>query len=215
MRGLIARSLALLAMSAGGAASQQLDNGEAAVLPRILSALRVEISADHIGEERAILLTSSDPDAVAADLVILAGGPDGRTGEVITVARNIVWAGAMAGQVPWLEIADSGSLLVHAEQISIGRNPWEETLTLAEREGQIRVAGYTLNQWDRITAGSAQCDWNLLTGKWLLESEVEPEDGPPRTLRREGRSPRTVSVSDWKAETDSFPEICRVDLSVE
>lgn len=214
MRRLAATGLALL-VAPGGVSGQQLDEAEAAVLPRVLSALPVEISADHIGEERAVLLESAGPDAGFADLVILAGAPDDRAGQTIAVARDLVWAGAMAGQVPWLEVAGNGSLLVHSEQIAIGRSPWEETLTLAEREGQIRVAGYTLNQWDRFTAGTARCDWNLLTGKWLSESEVEPEDGPPRRQRREGRLPRIVSVSDWKSETDSFPDFCRADLSAE
>ncbi|MCP6390723.1 hypothetical protein NL487_27770, partial [Klebsiella pneumoniae] len=82
----------------------------------------------------------------------------------ILIARSLVFAGSMAGQLPWLEVSDKGSLLIHAEQSAIGRSPWQETLTVVERDGQIRAAGYTLNHWDRITGGTAVCDWNLLSG---------------------------------------------------
>lgn len=210
------RAAAFLLLAAPAyAAEPSLDPAEAVVLPRVLSAVPVEISADHNGRERAILMRNADADAASADLVILAGAPDPREGELIAVARGIVWAGMMAGQIPWLAVAPNGSLLVHAEQTGIGRSPWEETLTLAERQGQIRVAGYTLNQWDRITAGSARCDWNLLTGSWLLEAELPQQQGPSRSLHREGRDSRVVAVAGWTAEADSFPEICRVDLSAE
>ncbi|MFN3527424.1 MAG: hypothetical protein ACK4YU_15185, partial [Paracoccus sp. (in: a-proteobacteria)] len=129
-------ALALLLMA--GAAQADLMADEASVLPRILSAVPVEISDSHIGQERAVLLY--DAQAGAADLVILVGAPDDRAGEVLMLARGLVWAGTMAGQVPYLQVTANGSLQVMSMQTAIGRSPWEEVMTLAERDGQILVA---------------------------------------------------------------------------
>lgn len=197
---------ALTLMAGAALAETGLDADEASVLPRVLSAVAVEISAAHNGPERAILLSSADPDA--ADLAIFSGPLDGSAPEPVAVVRGLVWAGRLGGQVPWLKEAENGSLLVHSEQTGIGRNPWEQTLTLAERDGEIRVAGYTLNQWDRVLAHSARCDWDLLTGDWVLEIEA---DGDPQT--RTGNDPRVVTVADWALEQDGFPRQCQVDLS--
>ncbi|WCR11704.1 hypothetical protein JHW45_04835 [Paracoccus stylophorae] len=188
-------------------------DAEAAVLPRILDAVPVEIAAGHLGQERAILLLNDDPDAMTADLVILAGDPDDRAGQAIAISRGLVWAGRMAGQVPWLDVAANGSLLVGSQQTGIGRSPWEQTLILAERDGAVRVAGFRLVQWDRITASSASCDWNLLTGEWQLEAQIQSENGDPRTVTKQGRRPERIAVQDWPAQGEDPAQMCRIDLT--
>ena len=132
--------------------------------------------------------------------------------EMLVVARNLVWAGLMGGQVPSLEVSAQGSLLVKSEQTGIGRSPWEQTLTLAERDGELRVAGYTFGQWDRLTAGTAVCDWNLLTGNWTMSFEVPSETGPGRKSDTSGQRAAQIVVSDWRADADMMPDFCQVDL---
>ena len=200
-----------LSLIAGQAAAHGLTLQEAAVLPRILQAVTVEISAEHIGEERAILVASDPAAAGGADLVILASSPDEAAGQPIAIGRNLVWMGSMAGQIPSLTVSATGSLQLHAQQTGIGRSPWEEVLTLAERDGQIRVAGYTLHQWDRLTAASASCDWNLLTGRWVRDIEF-----PDRAASHDsGTEPALRLLADWAADKDGWPDFCAVDLMQE
>ena len=99
------------------------------------------------------------------------------------------------------------------QQTGIGRSPWEQTLILAERDGAVRVAGYRLVQWDRITASSASCDWNLLTGEWRLEAQIQSENGDPRTVTKQGRRPERIAVQDWPAQGEDLAQICRIDLT--
>ena len=209
---MIGRATGCAALVLAGPVLAELAADEAAVLPRILSAVPVEISDAHNGQERAILLRGADPDAASADLVILAGAPDGREGQAILIARDLVFAGTMAGQVPWLEVSAQGSLLVKSEQTGIGRSPWEETLTLAERGGQVVVAGYTLNRWDRITAGSARCDWNLLGGGWATSYEIPPGEGPERKGGDNGSAPLRITPAEWVARRDDLAGFCHADL---
>lgn len=198
-----------LSLIAGQAAADGLTPQEAAVLPRVLQAVTVEISADHIGAERAILVAGENPDDSSADLVILASAPDSAAGQVIAIGRGLVWMGSMAGQIPQLAVAPNGSLQLRAEQTGIGRSPWEEVLTLAERDGQIRVAGYTLHQWDRLTTATASCDWNLLTGKWVQDIDYPDRD----PIRNSGREQALRLLSDWNAEGDGWPDFCVADLT--
>ena len=198
------RAALALALMAGPALAQ-LGDDEAAILPRVLSAVPVEISDAHIGEERAILL--ADEAEGLADLVILAGHPDEAAGQPVLVARGLVWAGQMAGQGPFLDVAPNGSLRVHAQQTAIGRHAWEETLTLAERDGQILVAGYTLTSWDRITAFSGRCDWNLLSGRWESVSGGPDSDDVSLT----GREALRLTPAEWAARGGEAPDFCRFE----
>lgn len=205
----LAVPVALIGVSA--AAQPVLPADEAAILPRIVQAVQVDISDEYIGAERAILLASGDPDASSADLVILVGAPDERVGQPIAIGRNLLWMGQMAGQIPQLEVTSNHGLKVRAEQIGIGRNAWEETLTLAEREGEIRIAGYTLKQWDRLTAASATCDWNLLTGRWV--QDISPSaDSELSAIHKEGGQPAHYLLSDWRMDDQGWPDFCAVDL---
>lgn len=204
------RAAVTAVLLAGPAAADDLMPDEAAMMARFLSSVAVEISDSHIGQELAVLLRNADPDAETADLVILAGAPDDRQGQPIMTVRNLVYAGRMGGQVPWLEVSDKGSLLVQAEQSGIGRSPWQETLTVAERGGTIRAAGYTLRRWDRLTAGTAVCDWNLLNGDWTLAVEIPHESATPTVRNDKGRQNLTIGLADWAPEV--VPEFCFADL---
>ncbi|MCK0126695.1 hypothetical protein MWU76_20055 [Gelidibacter sp. F2691] len=95
-----------------------------------------------------------------ADLLLKLG--DGL--ETIWV-QNIIWVGGI-GQQPSLKITPHGSLQVIAHNSSIGRNRWEQTHTVAWRDGAMRVVGYTYRWYDTLNLeDSGSCDLNFLTGK--------------------------------------------------
>lgn len=198
------RGAVLLALLWAGAAQADLAADEATVLPRLLQAIRADLVEETIGEERILLIDSADPQAMAADLIVIAGAPDERAGQPLLVVRGIVYAGTLAGQVPSLEIAPNGSLQIRSGQTAIGRGPWEMVLTLAQRQGDLRVAGYGFEAWDRFEATAVSCDWNLLTGDYVVQRT--PADGTP--LREEGRQQALILAADWSAQ-DPVPAFCR------
>lgn len=203
--------LAALLGAGAAPALAQLTEAEADFLPRVLSALHADLIAGSAGDEMVLLLASDDPEAYTADLLVLSAPPE-QPGHPLVIARGIVFAGGMAGQAPWLEIAPNGSLLLRSQQIAIGRSPWEMTLTLTERQDALRVAGLTFATWDRLTAANVTCDWNLLTGQWRMQYERPPD--PDNAVVAEagsasGRQPRHALASNWVSDENVVPEFCR------
>lgn len=133
-----------------------------------------------------------------ADLVIYLGSQDAMVEHVF--APQIAWYGNMWGQQPSLTLNDTGSLLVHSLNIGIGRNRWEQTLTIAYRDEAFVVAGYTYSYHDSITPENyGDCDVNLLTGN----GEVSIGEGP---LRKFILGTTSTSLLDWNLDT--YPKEC-------
>lgn len=208
---MILRAAALLVAAATPAFTQEATDAFA----RVLSAVQVELSAAHVGTERAVLVQSAEPDADAADLHAFASPPDERAGSLIATITAMAYAGQMGGQTPWLEVADNGSLLIQSEQIGIGRHPWSLTLTVTEPDGQILLAGLTHVTWDRATVGSVSCDWNLLSGRWHTEWDRadQPEEGITGQQGDEtGRDTRRLTLAGWAEAGQQLPGFCFHDF---
>lgn len=96
------------------------------------------------------------------------------------------WGTKSAGQQPDLDILANRSITVHTQNMSIGRTHWEKTYTLAWRNGELIVAGFTYSFFDTISHWTAgRCDLNLLTGEGT------------RNGARLAISGRRVSIANW------------------
>jgi hypothetical protein len=103
----------------------------------------------------------------------------------------------MYGQEPWLEASEHGSLKLYSENSAIGRERWEQILTIAYRRGAFMVAGYTYTYYDTLDPDAAgQCDVNLLTGKGVHNGTSFKTTLP------------AMGVSDWTMDTRP-PECAR------
>ncbi len=111
---------------------------------------------------RAVLAETNE----GADLYIFTDAGEGWRKTVH--AKDIVWRGGMYGQEPWLEATEHGSLKIYSENSAIGRDRWEKVLTIAYRNNEFRIAGYTFSYYDTLDPDAAgRCDVNLLTGKGI------------------------------------------------
>lgn len=89
---------------------------------------------------------------------------------------DTVWSGAMAGTTPSLERNSAGSVLVKSENSAIGRNRWEQIITVAFRNDALRVVGFTYNWYDTLNLeDNGQCDVNYLSGKARYQKAENPE----------------------------------------
>ena len=145
-----------------------------------------------INRYRAVLAETDG----GADLYIFTDSGNGWDETVH--AAGIVWRGGMYGQEPWMEANEHGSLKIYSENSAVGRNRWEQILTIAYRNGVFRVAGYTYSYYDTLDPdANGQCDVNLLTGKGVLN----------------GKSFKTslgaLPVQDWTMDTR--PPECEVE----
>ncbi len=112
---------------------------------------------------------------------------------LVTAAPGKIWGNGsldgMFGQDPSIEARPGGSIAVSSQNSAIGRNRWEQTLTIAYRDEQFVVAGYTYSYYDTLdTDENGQCDYNILTGKVVAKGKTSTID------------PKTIAVSDWQDE---------------
>ncbi len=141
-------------------------------------------AADAIDPERIVSAATGDWDndgnADLAMLVSPGAGSDednavyihlnnGDTGALVlkTIAPNKIWGNlAMAGQVPSVTALPNGSILITSHNDSVGRDRWEQKLTVAYRNFDFVVAGYTYTSYDTLDPdNTTECDFNVLTGK--------------------------------------------------
>lgn len=143
---------------------------EALVLSRVIDTLCIDMVEARDGCETVALLASeTDPDA--ADLIIVSDRRSQDPQATLAVVRNIAFSGAWYGQSPTLEISAEGLLLLHEEQIAIGRSPWTQTLTIAHDADGFVVTEQAYSTYDRAVGGSFSCDVNFVSGEWSHSAE--------------------------------------------
>lgn len=108
---------------------------------------------------------------------------------------EFIFSGAAWGMQPSLSQNSRGSLLITFGNDAIGRNRWEQTLTVAYRNGTFVVAGFTYTSRDTLDPElGGNCDLNLLTGKGIVNG---------KTVRVRQQA---IALEDWSDEL--FPEAC-------
>lgn len=114
---------------------------------------------------------------------------DGDTGrlKLKTVVLNKVWGDlTMAGRAPSITALANGSILITTHNDSVGRDRWEQKLTIAYRNFDFAVAGYTYASYDTLNPDDAtDCDFNVLTGKGM-------RNGKPVVITGE-----LIFLKDW------------------
>jgi len=109
-------------------------------------------------------------------------------------APNKIWGSTSAegvfGQEPSLKAVGKSSIAIHSQNSAIGRDRWDQTLTVAYRNKQFVVAGYTYNHYDTLDPNAGgSCDYNALTGKLQKNGQdVKAE-------------PRTIPIAQWNDDT--------------
>ena len=116
-----------------------------------------------------------------------------------TVVPNKVWGDLLfAGRAPSIDALASGSILITTHNDAIGRNHWEQKLTIAYRNFDFVVAGYTYTSYDTLDLdNTTDCDFNVLTGKGK-------SNGQPVAAKGE-----IVLLKDWS--DDRGQTVCGIE----
>lgn len=132
---------------------------------RIVSAATGDWNKDGDADLALIVRPAEGSDADNGVYIYLAG--DMGALELKSVIPNRIWGQVgLAGQAPLIEALPSGSLVITSHNDSIGRDRWEQKLTVAYRNFEFVVAGYTYSSYDTLEPdNTSECDLNVLTGK--------------------------------------------------
>jgi hypothetical protein len=131
----------------------------------IVSAATGDWNKDGIQDLALLVRPAEGSDADNGVLLYLTG--DNGALALKSAIPNKVWGQfELVGQAPSIEALPSGSLLITSQNDAIGRDRWEQKLTVAYRNFEFVVAGYTYSSYDTLDPdNTAQCDLNVLTGK--------------------------------------------------
>lgn len=153
---------------------------------------QVQIAADFDGdgaEDLAELVVNTH--LMSADLVIATATQTYRF-------PQIAYSGAAAGQEASLALSSDGALEIHSGNLSIGRDRWDQTLTIAWQEDAFRVVGIMRSWWDTLTPDSdGNCEIDMLTGRGMANGPVGTYE-----IRLETPAP---PLADWEGV---LPEGC-------
>lgn len=162
-------------------------------IDRVLSVVTTDWNDDGL-QDRAILIASEDS---SADLYLFEStDTDQQSPKTLKIyKKGIAWMGGMWGTQPELKLSGRNSLQIVSQNDAIGRDRWNETLTVSHRDGNYRVVGYTYNSRDTLDPDAThRCDINLLSGKVVINGKTQKH-----TLK-------AVRLADWSSTP---PELCQ------
>lgn len=115
----------------------------------------------------AVIATPGDDSGDDNGLYIYLAKPEESRLTLAVSLPNSVWGDlTMYGREPELTALANGSFTITTKNDSVGRDRWRQSLTIAYRNFDFIVAGYTYSAYDTLNPdGGAECDLNVLTGK--------------------------------------------------
>jgi hypothetical protein len=172
---------------------------------RIFSVATGDINGDGVDDAAFLIVAQEDSfndHALAVSFGDGSGFEDGfdRTMTLQLYAPNFVWGGTggLVGNRASLTIDERGSLKVLSHNSALGRGRWNQTITVAWRNEQLVVAGYTYAFYDTLDLEvNGSCDLNLLTGKGEVSRNGVSEVLESDLVR--------ISVETWKARAGDDP----------
>ncbi|WP_246735719.1 hypothetical protein [Agrobacterium sp. a22-2] len=167
---------------------------------RILSGASGDWNKDGALDLAILVAPGSDDEEIGIYLYLTES--DRPLLKLVASAPDKIWGNTQLdgfyGQDPAITALANGSIAVMSQNSAIGRNHWEQTLTLAYREGRFIVAGYTYSHYDTLDPDAGgSCDYNVVTGKFKKGETAG------------STAPKTVSIEDWS--DDIGQKACGLD----
>lgn len=161
----------------------------------ILSAASGDINQDG-RTDLVMLVANKDNDIINIHFFLRDGEHDLLRPD--TVARDKIWGNVSLdgsfGSDPTVEIMPNGSVAINSMNEGIGRSRWREKLTIAYRNSDFIVAGFTYDYYDTLDLdANGNCDFNVMTGKGKKNGTAFSAE------------PRFIPVDDWLREYGSVP----------
>ncbi|MBL1437973.1 MAG: hypothetical protein COB08_017460 [Rhodobacteraceae bacterium] len=112
----------------------------------------------------------------------------------LVYAPQAAITGEYWASIPWLEFDEGSALLLHSENRSHGRNKWENTLTIIERNNRFIVSAFTLSSYDSLNPDNyTDCTIDMLA----QTMSVNNKPITPFPL------PAEIEIKDWSEEIEA------------
>jgi hypothetical protein len=158
--------------------------------PNMALAQTVRFDFDKDGRPETVSILGPDDDA-------RIGLSIDRPGLGRVVSRNIAYHGS--SEPISLSVSRAGSLLLKTD-VYVSSYPWEQTLTIAYRQGAYRVIGWTYSAYAKQEDVEPMlCDINLSTG----QANIKRGNRPTRSFRV---SPARIDIRNWSADRNLPPQ---------
>ena len=120
----------------------------------------------------AVIATPGDDSGDDNGIYVYLAKPEENRLTPVLILPNVIWGNlTMYGQEPELAALANGSFTITTKNDAVGRDRWRQSLTIAYRNFDFIVAGYTYSSYDTLNPdGGAECDLNVLTGKGKTSS---------------------------------------------
>ena len=182
---IIFATLSLLLAFPIAASAQEVKDGEALG--------HANRDVNHDGRPDRIELIQREDEA---DLYIYLNG-----NAAPIIGRGIVGSYPTIGDPAHLRIANNGSIIVDSSHIGIGRDKYEANTTIAYRNSQFVIAGYTISHWDSLDPeAGGHCDVNFLSGRAQFSKHN-------RNLTKRHQF-RPIRIQNWDAYWD-YSKVCK------
>ena len=134
---------------------------------RVIAGISGDWNKDGVSDLALIVRRADIQGGEDNGLYVYLANPDESRLELALALPGTVWGGlTLYGQEPALTALPNGSFTLTTKNESVGRDRWRQTLTIAHRNNDFIVAGYTYSSYDTLDpAGGRDCDLNVLTGK--------------------------------------------------
>ncbi|MFC3071916.1 hypothetical protein [Shinella pollutisoli] len=134
---------------------------------RIVAAASGDWNKDGVSDLALIVRPADVESDKDNGLYVYLANPDESRLELKLALPDTVWGGlTLYGQEPSLAALANGSFTLTTRNESVGRDRWRQSLTIAYRNNDFIVAGYTYASHDTLDPnGVRECDLNVLTGK--------------------------------------------------
>ncbi len=159
---------------------------------QVLSVVTADWNDDG-GFDRAVLL-ESDKQPGGTELLIYLSDPNTDTMQLALRKTNPAWSGNMWGTLPRLELDKDNNLVIHSQNDSIGRNHWQQAVTVHYKDKRFIISNYAIAEQDTLKLGTdSTCVYNLMTGTGF-------KDGKPFKANRE-----ILLLADFSDELSDVP----------
>lgn len=109
------------------------------------------------------------------------------------IAPNFAGSTPMSYDPAKISLNGAKSIVVESSHIGIGRHKYEAQTIVAFRQGQMRVIGYRISNWDSLDPDAASsCDVNFNTGRAIV---LAPHTDGAKNIRHRLNA---VPIRNWK-----------------
>lgn len=179
--------------------SIQVDLRDVAALIKGYFSTKKPDNSSTIAGYSAYVLNAA-PDSNYGRVIIYMEDPNDIDKQILAVDNNkfLYTGGPLAGDEASFATNRKDSLLIQSGNDGSGRSPWHETVTVALRNGQLVVAGYDYDDYDRLGEyQGTNCSVNLLTGKGILTKTPPVGKSGKNKVKNFSVNSQPILLKDW------------------